>query len=134
MGSPKEYVVRVGSKDIEDTGSSFKVLAFKIHHRFNHIDFDFGLLQLTERLSFNERIQPVKLPKVSDNDPAAGTMALISGWGTTRNVSEPTRYLRAVEVPTVETNVCERAYRRLITSRMFCAGFVDEGGKDGERR
>lgn len=132
IGNPKEYIVRVGSEDIENADNAFKVAAAKIHHRFNHIDHDFGLLRLAEELTLSERIRPVKLPKVGDIDPDAGTMALVSGWGTTRNASESAQYLRAVEVPTVGQKVCERIYRRLITVRMFCAGFVDEGGKDGE--
>lgn len=93
-------------------------------------DFDFGLLRLKKELSFNERAQPVPLPKADDADISAGIMCFISGWGLTKNHSESNKYLRAVEVPKVDQDLCSKAYNDIITPRMFCAGNFEEGGKD----
>lgn len=72
------------------------------------------------------------MPKTDDEDIANGTPCLISGWGTTQNQSESSRYLRAVEVPKVDQDLCNKAYSGRVTPRMFCAGLYEVGGKDGK--
>lgn len=43
-------------------------------------DFDFSLLELSEPLQFNDKVQPVALPE-EDLEVPDGSMCEISGWG-----------------------------------------------------
>lgn len=56
---------------------------------------------------------------------------MVTGWGNTQSATESRLKLRGAEVPIVNQEKCEEAYKRYggITARMICAGF-DQGGKD----
>lgn len=127
---PLRYKVRIGTDD-KKGGKLYKVRSFKIHQQYGEffVDYDFGLLELKDELTFTDRIQPVQLPKIGDEHIPTGSNVLVSGWGVTKNRTEPTRYLRAVEVPTVDQDVCNEVYEGKVTLRMFCAA-EKEGGKD----
>lgn len=132
---PMYFQVLIGTHIKDQGGELHTVQVYWIHQQYNskRFDYDFGLLELNEELTFNERIQPIQLPKMTDVDPAVGALVLVSGWGNTKNISESERYLRAVEVPMVDQQLCDKAYKNYgdITDRMFCAGYYEEGGKDG---
>lgn len=49
--------------------------------------------------------------------------------GETKNQSESNEVLRAVIVPIVNQEYCNRLHKGAITDQMICAGY-DEGGKD----
>lgn len=92
-------------------------------------DYDIALLELKTPLEFTDRIQPIPLVSTSDKIPV-GIKCLTSGWGdTNQRVLAGKNKLRAVEVPIVNTNTCDRQYEEYggITSQMLCAG---KGGKD----
>lgn len=130
---PLRYKVRVGTDDRKG-GQLHGIRSYKIHQRYGEVfvDFDFGLIELKEPLAFSDRIRPVALPNAGDEHMATGTTCLVSGWGVTHNWAESTRYLRAVEVPTVDQQLCNQVYEGKVTERMFCAGLYEDGGKDGE--
>lgn len=129
----RRHQIRVGSADKFWGGTEYSIESHRVHEQFDvdTIDYDFGLLRLKEEIQFNERIQPVQLANADDDDVATGTMCLVSGWGATLNNSESDRYLRAVEIPTVDHDLCNEIYEGLVTSTMLCAGYVEEGGKNG---
>lgn len=87
------------------------------------------MLELEDSIDFSEQAKPVALSgaqeRVTDN-----TTCLVTGWGTTQSI-ESSQKLRGAEVPIVNQQKCEQAYKRHggITARMICAGF-DKGGKD----
>lgn len=130
--SPSEYKVLVGTSDKLFGGKIYDVEAHWLHYNYgpSSPDNDFGLIKLKDELSFNERVQPIPLPMIDDVDPEVGTKVLVSGWGKTQSNGDSQRLLRAVALPTVDRNVCNKAYKGLITDRMFCAG-EREGGKGG---
>lgn len=43
---------------------------------------DIGLARTKLAIDFNDRVQPISLPKVDVKDP--GTLAVYTGWGLTR--------------------------------------------------
>lgn len=100
-----------------------------------HPDFDYGLvdyditvLHLASELSFGTSIGPASLPALNQ-EVAPGTPAVVTGWGVTEN-GLPSQ-LQAVEVPIISQEDCRAAYgSSLVTDRMICAGFLEEGGKD----
>lgn len=96
------------------------------------LDYDYGLLVLKQNLTFNEAVRMIRIPNANDADIDNNSKFLVSGWGLTRNSTITNRYLRAVEVPRVDQELCNKAYKGKITSRMFCAGYYEEGGKDCE--
>jgi hypothetical protein len=84
--------------------------------------------QVSPPFTYGPGVQPIPL---APTEPPAGTLCVVSGWGTlTPGGSLPTQ-LQAVEVPIVSWAACNSAYAQYggITVNMICAG-VPEGGKD----
>lgn len=78
-------------------------------------------------LSTNLKIASIEL---ATEQPAAGTVATVSGWGATAEGGFSSAQLQRVQVPLVANDVCQAAYDwRPITDGMLCAGAPD-GGKD----
>lgn len=132
--NPRQHHVGVGSTDKFWGGQLNLIDSYIVHEKFDidSVDYDYALLRLKEEIRFNEGVQTIQLPSVNDGYIEAGTLCLVSGWGITMNSSESNRYLRAVEVPIVDHDLCNEAYEGDITARMLCAGYFEEGGKDGE--
>lgn len=127
-----DHRVRVGSLDKLTGGTLHYVDQAIRHEKYTGLyDYDFGLIKLRSKLRFDDSVRSVRLPKIGANDITTGTMCLVSGWGDTRNVSETSRYLRAVQVPRFDQDVCNQRYKGQVTARMFCAGY-ENGGKDSE--
>jgi trypsin len=86
-------------------------------------------LQVSLAFTYGVRVQPIKL---TDTEPAAGDLAVVSGWGTLSSESSslPSQ-LQAVEVDITSRAVCNNAYAEYggITINMIC-GAVPGGGKD----
>lgn len=131
----RSYKALVGADDTTNlNGTKYSIASYVIHDGWNPetIDYDFALLELDGEFEFNDRVQPIQMPKVDDEHIAIGTTVLVSGYGETMNATEPVRYLRAVEIPAVDQQECKDIYEDIkgVTERMFCAGFED-GGKSG---
>lgn len=113
-------------------GTTYKLKRAIQHEKFDikTVDYDFSLLELENKITFNVRVQPVGLPSASlelkDN-----TTCFVSGWGAIRQIGLPALKLRGVKVPVVNQEKCIDAYKSFgkITPRMVCAGF-EKGGKD----
>lgn len=93
-------------------------------------DYDIALLELKKPLTLSDKIQPIPLANVNDKIPD-GTMCLVSGWGDTNRQNQALKRLRAVEVPIVNQQECNKNLAEFggVTSRMLCAGHR-KGGKD----
>lgn len=132
--SPSMITLRIGSEKYATGGESVKVKRIVVHEDYNPrtIDFDFSLLELTEPLTFTDKIQAIDLP-TADDVIADGSNCWISGWGVTMNSSESRSKLRGAFVPIVNQEKCVDAYRSTnnVTPRMICAGY-EEGGKDSK--
>lgn len=127
----ENHKIRAGATDKLLGGDLYEVDRTIVHEKFAGLfDYDFGLIKLKSKLKFGNGVRSVRLPKVGAEDVEAGTMCLVSGWGDTKNVTVTSRYLRAVEVPIFDQDLCSRRYKAL-TSRMLCAGY-EGGGKDGQ--
>lgn len=130
--SASRLKVRVGSSFKSKDGDLVTVEEITVHPSYNPftIDYDFALLKLSESLVLGENVKAIKLPE-QDKSPSAGTHCTVSGWGNTLKPNESTAQLRAVTVPIVDQEACNKAYGDFygITPRMICAGY-EEGGKD----
>ncbi|RMB95412.1 hypothetical protein DUI87_28133 [Hirundo rustica rustica] len=94
---------------------------------------DIMLLQLQGRAKLNKAVQPIRLP-ASDDDPKAGAVCTVAGWGTTTNrrMTRPPG-LMEVNVTVIRREICndKNHYngKPAITGNMICAG-AKNGGKD----
>ena len=94
---------------------------------------DIGLIKLKEPLEFGPAVAPICLP---DSDPAAGTKAIVTGWGVTDGAGSRPDVLQEVRVNII--NDCRSGghdYFEVVT--MICAAAPsgdacqgDSGGKD----
>lgn len=130
--SPSSITLRIGSEKYASGGTIVNVKRIVVHEDYNPrtIDFDYSLLELSEPLTFSDKVQPIELPTVDDVLPD-GSICVISGWGNTLNSSESRAHLRGASVPIVNQEKCIDAYQNTnhVTPRMICAGY-EEGGKD----
>ncbi|KAI4458506.1 polyserase-related [Holotrichia oblita] len=140
-----DYSIRVGSGSFKSGGEVYQIDRKNIivNEQFNleKVDYDIALLRASQSIfSGNTVAKPVALPS-SGQQPAAGKLAKISGWGS--RIPRPGRLseccwsrssddqLNAAEVPIVEQSVCQEHYNPIeITDRMICAGYPGIGGKD----
>ncbi|XP_022529987.2 trypsin-3 [Astyanax mexicanus] len=127
------YQVRLGEHNIksDDEGTEQFIDSAKIikHPSYSSLTFnnDIMLIKLKSPATLNSYVSTVALPS---SCASAGTYCLISGWGNT--LSSGSNYpdtLQCLDAPILSDSNCRRAYPLLITSNMFCAGFM-EGGKD----
>lgn len=124
------FKVRVGSSLSNEGGQLLTPKRVIAHPQFDHItvDYDFGLLELSEELKLDNLLYTVELPK-QDEPVQDGTCLRVSGWGDTLNASENGYQLKASNIPVVNQEKCSEAYEHfgVVTPRMICAGY-DIGG------
>lgn len=129
-----EFVIFVGATKHQTEGRRVHMEAAFIHPEYDrsNTNNDFILIKLKEKLQFNDNIQAIRLPEASDTFEN-GRMCLVTGWGYTGHRGEPPDdNLRGVEVPIVDQQKCNDTYGGRVSPNMICAGFYDEGGKDGK--
>lgn len=126
--SVRDLTVRVGTDQIESGGNVIKVKSIRNHPLFNVItmQYDIAILQLASEITLISGVKEIiALP--SANDPIEdGSLVFISGWGETKNPSESSDFLRAVQVPIIKQSVCKEAYS-FLTNNMVCAGDMNGG-------
>ncbi len=99
----------------------------KMHPSYNSrtIDYDVCTLKLSKTVPSSSIV-------ALNSGSVSGTLT-VAGWGNTNpSGSSYPSLAHEVDVPSVTNTVCNRAsaYNGEITSRMNCAGFIDQGGKD----
>uniref|UniRef100_A0A8C5Z8N9 trypsin n=1 Tax=Marmota marmota marmota TaxID=9994 RepID=A0A8C5Z8N9_MARMA len=87
-------------------------------------DKNIMLLKLKSPAIISSRVSTISLPR---SCPTVGTECLVSGWGNTL-IKYPD-LLQCLDAPVLSDTACHKAYPGMITSNMFCLGFL-EGGKD----
>ncbi|XP_026666904.1 trypsin-4-like isoform X2 [Ceratina calcarata] len=133
--SPYDYPISIkaGTSDLRDEDAIIVVAKEIITHenyQRSIADYDIALIRLEKPLVYSSRVKPILLAPIADYY-AAGSRAVVTGWGVTRGGGAVTARLRKVEVPLVSNAQCSRLYMtRPITRRMICAGYVNDGGKD----
>lgn len=124
--------IRVGSARHASGGRLHTVQKAIVHPLYDPwlIDFDFALLKLAAPIAVDEVAQPIGLFDQGE-EVAAGSEALVTGWGNTQTWEESQELLRGARVPIVDQRDCAEAYESFggITDRMICAGYT-EGGRD----
>lgn len=94
---------------------------------------DIALVRLSSPLSLGGQAQPVDIVTGADASAgvtASGTLATVSGWGSTSEGGRGTSSLRAVSVPIVSNQRASQLYRFNLPASTLAAGLVGRGGKD----
>lgn len=124
------YEVLIGLHDQKQQANAERRKIVKVirHPQYNSqtTDYDFALVKLDSASSF---------PTVALNDAEfdlknESVLSTTAGWGVTKEGAWSTSpVLMRVDVPLVDSELCNTNYNGAITDRMMCAG-LDEGGKD----
>ncbi|KAK2903016.1 hypothetical protein QQF64_010098 [Cirrhinus molitorella] len=115
-------VISEGSEQFID---SSKVIRHPSFDSFT-LDSDVMLIKLSTPATLNSYVQPIALPS---GCASAGTMCSVTGWGNTMSSTADSNKLQCLEIPILSDSDCSNSYPGMITSTMFCAGYL-EGGKD----
>lgn len=79
---PKTMTIRVGSPSHLNGGSVVHVKRLIQNEKYvpTDYDYDFGLIELTEKLVYTKSIQSIRLPSPND-DLKDGTLCTVYSWG-----------------------------------------------------
>ncbi|XDV13434.1 hypothetical protein PO909_001836 [Leuciscus waleckii] len=99
------------------------------HPKYNSLDRDLALVQLSSPVNFSDYIKPVCLA-AAGSIFVGGTESWVTGWGTisSKEIQFPD-ILQEAQTPVVNNFECDVANGGIITDNLICAGFLNEGGK-----
>ena len=127
-----DLVVLAGEHDLLDdldAATSHNIKSINNHPKYDcfSIDYDYTILELAVAIDLtgSSKARPACLPDAGDIAFVTGTNFVVSGWGRRGDGSIGGK-LHHVTVPYVDDATCQEAYLpRGITSRMICAGNVE---------
>ncbi|MGD3108844.1 serine protease [Streptomyces sp. YGL11-2] len=128
---PASLTVRAGSSNRGSGGQVVHVSRIARHPKYNPatIDYDVAVLVLDAPLVLGAAVRPIPLQEAGA-EPASGTPATVTGWGSTRDGGPLPQLLRRVDVPKLSDSSCKSAYGAgSITPRMTCYGY-EAGRRD----
>ncbi|ODM91905.1 Serine protease nudel [Orchesella cincta] len=98
-----------------------------VHENYDSKVFanDIALYKLDKPLYMSKYVTPACLPSGSEDDPHAGQMCKVAGWGDLQESGSGPDHMQQVELPVLEK--CLETFTR--DSHQICAGYT-EGGKD----
>ncbi|OFZ18548.1 MAG: hypothetical protein A2X94_17680 [Bdellovibrionales bacterium GWB1_55_8] len=114
-------------------GERHQITQVLVHPKFkpgDSYDYDFALLKLDHPSRFKS-LTPNLDSGIGPQTPQM--LAMVAGWGATRENGIISLNLQKVAVPLVARERCDQAYPGKITDRMICAGY-ESGGKDACRK
>ncbi|XP_050433643.1 venom protease-like isoform X2 [Adelges cooleyi] len=142
IGQRKLAIAHLGDLDLDskvrDGAAPVDVPIERVmtHESYNAQDYtnDIALLKLETVVRFNQHIQPICLPIMSDlrTNLLVKSLPFVAGWGSTSFRGPSSTALMEVQVPVVDNSECKRSFankRTVIDERVLCAGYLT-GGKD----
>jgi len=132
---PKDFDILAGAHDLSNkndpTMTRHHVKAYHNPPQYKkNKDYDITILELKTPIALDDRNKKAVFLPTPTFEIKTGTKFVISGWGAKKFSGWPEDKLQAVTVPAVKDEDCKAAYPSHFTTRMFCAGYVEEGGKD----
>jgi len=121
--------IRSGSATHNSGGSRIASSSRIIHAQYRDNcptcapDYDIAVIFLAS----TAHVSPTATIRLTDTVVAAGTTAMVSGWGTTCETCAGVVSLRRVNVPIVTPASCAAVYGSIITTRTVCAGTATGG-------
>lgn len=122
-------IIRAGSTYYEFGGQHVQVLQVFNHPQYSEstLDNDISILWI-QALKLDASVRQIRLPSQGQG-LAVGVQAHVAGWGNICENCIHSPILRYIYVPILSQAECNKLYGGLITTNMFCAGFL-EGGRD----
>ncbi|XP_068083832.1 trypsin-7 [Anabrus simplex] len=129
MFNPIYVTIRAGTSSRGSGGTVHQAVEIVEHPNFDYwtLDYDFALIRVSTPFPVGSNVRKIELPSQGEA-VAAGTSAVVTGWGATSEGGGASNVLQQIIVPVITNAQCNSAYGR-ITDRMICAGFT-AGGKD----
>lgn len=136
--SPQQFTVTLGAYSKVDSEDSAKpnqrtyfISKVTCHENFearaDTIIYDICLVQLTEKIAFNQNVKPVCLPE-TDFAPPPGTNCIVAGWGETANTGDNSILQKAI-IPLVPSDKCQDFYIEegvnVRADQHLCAGYKE---------
>ncbi|XP_059485509.1 trypsin-7-like [Neocloeon triangulifer] len=121
---PSRLSLKAGSSNLYTGGTKHSVVKIVVHSQYTDFSEDYDLAILKVREPFKAS-NSISLPQ-SGAVIESGTVAIVTGWGVTREGSiSPAFQLQSVSVPIVDNVECAYSYIGYgeITQRMLCAGY-----------
>ncbi|XP_046402911.1 trypsin-7-like [Ischnura elegans] len=129
--SAGEITLKAGSGDKTAGGVIHSVARIIQNPGFGYrLDYDISLLEVSTPFVFGPTVQPIALPSPGEQ-VVPGTVADVSGWGTTSSGGTGSPDLLHVLVPVVDDSVCDNVYSTM-TDRMLCAGSEEADSCQGD--
>lgn len=125
------YYVRAGSTIRNSGGQVIAARRYILHPEYDYwtVDFDIAVIELVSPITIAVARAVAMAPQ--GDQPPAGTVSIVSGWGTLSEGGSSATTLQVVEVPIISLANCRAAYGPdFVTERMLCAGLLGIGGKD----
>jgi len=102
--SPASISVRVGSTNIFAGGRIVQVAAVHEQSSFGNFLHDITILELADRLTFDEKVQHIEI--ATEDDLEEGTQVRVAGWGLT-NTGEQSYKLQYADMAVLSPSTCE---------------------------
>ncbi|KAF2769084.1 trypsin-like serine protease [Teratosphaeria nubilosa] len=129
---PAVFGVRAGSLYFDKEGVSSSVASYVQHPDYNQ-NYDFAILKLTTPIEERKGlIEYARLPD-NDDDPVAGSIATVAGWGLDGDGGYKRPDLYWVNIPVIDRKDCSSAFaarKKSITEEEWCAH--EKGGGKGD--
>ncbi|KAK4878513.1 hypothetical protein RN001_011019 [Aquatica leii] len=125
------FTIMVGTHSLSSGGVTYQVDHFIYHPLFNSTTqiFDAGLIKTTKNIQYSRKVLPIYLARIF---PAAGTVGVLTGWGSTTLIPVPniSDKLQELRTTVMEQSVCAQALLQLgynLDSGQFCT-FKNQAG------
>jgi hypothetical protein len=112
-----------------DTTEEYHYLKYILQHPYYNkqrdLDYDIGILGLTNKVTFTQHIRPICLPPAGKEN-FDNRMGLAIGWGHTKKYGRISDTLKSVQLPIMSNHDCRTKTSYLewqIKDRMVCAGY-----------
>lgn len=134
-GNIANYKVIAGAQNLKQSEPEQQTVTLKnifVNPQYDQqtTTHDSTLLQLATPLKLTDAVSPVCLANPGSSLPD-GTVAWITGWGSTREGGQTTATLMQTDVPIVNHDTCAKEYQgeQTVDDTMICAGY-EKGGHD----
>ncbi|KAH8289746.1 hypothetical protein KR054_010225, partial [Drosophila jambulina] len=129
--SPEQLNLQYGSQVLERNATQLlRVAGIYVHPGYEPLDKyanDIALLQLKDRVTFGQRVQPVRLPEPRQATPG-NVSVILAGWGLNKTGGSVQEQLQKVRLQVFSDAECSERHETQLHESQLCAG-VPEGGQ-----
>ncbi|CAH0722252.1 unnamed protein product, partial [Brenthis ino] len=107
--------VVVGTNRLSSGGITLSVNKIIVHEDYNgqEITNDVSVIRVAEKIKFNDRVQPIRLPEA---DTAGGASLTLTGWGRLSYPGSLPDKLQIIKLSALSVNQCQEIYNTSLIS------------------